>query len=52
MNRKRKQQFRAGKEVKRRARRDLGSPPPTRRHDSRKHKPPRHKQKEMQEESG
>jgi hypothetical protein len=40
--------FRASKEVKRRARAEIGSPPPTRRHESRKHKPPKHKQQELQ----
>jgi hypothetical protein len=40
--------FRATKEVKRRARREIGSPPPTQRHESRKHKPPKHKQQELQ----
>ena len=40
--------FRAAKEVKRRARREIGSPPPTQRHESRKHKPPKHKKQELQ----
>jgi hypothetical protein len=35
--------FRASKEVKRRARREIGSPAPTRRHESRKYRPPKHK---------
>jgi hypothetical protein len=39
--------FRASKEVKRRARREIGSPPPTQRHESRKHKPPKHKKQEF-----
>ena len=40
--------FRATKEVKRRARREIGSPPPSQRHESRKHKPPKHKKQELQ----
>jgi hypothetical protein len=40
--------FRASKEVKRRARVELGSPPPTQRHESRKHKPPKHKKQQLQ----
>jgi hypothetical protein len=40
--------FQASKEVKRRARREIGSPPPTRRHESRKGKPPKHKRQEIQ----
>ncbi len=40
--------FRASKEVKRRARTEIGSPPPTRRYESRKQKPPKHKQKVSQ----
>ena len=38
-----RKRFRASKEVKRRARREIGSPPPTRRVESRKHKPPKHR---------
>ena len=48
----RQKKFRACKEVKRRARRELGSPRPTQRHESRKHKPPKHKQRELEEDSG
>jgi hypothetical protein len=40
--------FRASKEVKRRARTEIGSPPPTQRHKSLKHKPPKHKKTELQ----
>jgi hypothetical protein len=40
--------FRASKEVKRRARAEIGPPPPTRRHESRKHKPAKHKRRELQ----
>ena len=47
----RQKQFRASKEVKRRARRELGSPRPTQRHESRKHKPPKHKQQEFEEDN-
>jgi len=48
----RQKKFRATKEVRRRARRELGSPPPTRRHESRKHKRPKHKQQQFEEDSG
>jgi DNA invertase Pin-like site-specific DNA recombinase len=48
MNPRKQKPFRAGKEVKRRARREIGSPPPTQRHESRKRKPPKHKQRELQ----
>jgi hypothetical protein len=40
--------FRAATEVKRHARRAIGSPAPTQRHESRKHKPPKHKKQEWQ----
>jgi len=52
MSSRKRQRFQASKEVKRRARRDIGSPPPTRPHESLKHKPPRHKRKELMEDSG
>jgi len=52
MSPRRQKQFRASKEVKRRARRELGSPRPTQRHESRKHKPPKHKQQELEEDNG
>ena len=39
--------FTAGKEVKRRARLTLGTPPAAQRHESRKRKPPKHKNKEF-----
>lgn len=48
----RQKQFRASKEVKRRARRELGSPRPTQRHESRKHKPPKHRRQELEEDNG
>lgn len=38
--------FRAGKEVKRRARLALGTPPAAQRHESRKRKSPKHKKRE------
>jgi hypothetical protein len=37
--------FRATKEVKRRARIEIGSPPPVQRHQDRKRKPPKHKKR-------
>jgi hypothetical protein len=40
--------FRATKEVKRRARAKIGSPPPAQRHEIRKYKPPKHKKQELQ----
>jgi len=43
--------FRAEKEVKRRARLTLGTPPAARRHESRKRKPPKHKKQELDSES-
>ncbi|HXX21537.1 MAG TPA: hypothetical protein VEO19_00135 [Terriglobia bacterium] len=52
MSPRKQKRFRASKEVKRRARREIGSPPPTRRHESRKHKPPKHKQREVQVTEG
>ena len=52
MSPRKQKRFRASKEVKRRARREIGSPPPTRRHESRKHKPPKHKQRELQVAEG
>ena len=48
MSSRRAKPFRASKEVKRRARAELGAPPPTQRHESRKHKPPKHKKQELQ----
>jgi hypothetical protein len=38
--------FRATKEVKRQARLRVGSPPPSRVHQNREHKPPKHKKRE------
>ncbi len=43
--------FRATKEVKRRARLRLGSPPPVQRHASAVGKPPKHKKKESELEA-
>jgi hypothetical protein len=43
--------FRATKEVKRQARRQIGSPPPIQRHESRKRKPPKHKKQDWQRET-
>jgi len=40
--------FRASKEVKRRARLSVGSPPPSRRQEGHKHKPPKHPKREME----
>jgi len=48
MNRRRQKPFRATKEVKRLARKEIGTPPPTRRLESRKRKPPKHKKQELQ----
>lgn len=45
-----KKAFRASKEVKRRARRDLGLPPPTRRLENRKKKPSKYKKLSVQTE--
>ena len=39
--------FRAGKEVKRRARLALGTPPAAQRHETRKRKPPKHKKRDI-----
>jgi hypothetical protein len=41
--------FRAVKEVKRRARLQVGTPPPVQRHASRKRKPPKHKKQQWEE---
>jgi hypothetical protein len=43
--------FRAGKEVKRRARVALGSPPASRRHETVKHKPPKHKKRALESDA-
>jgi hypothetical protein len=48
MNSRKPKPFRATKEVKRRARTQIGFPPPAQRHQSRKHKPPKHKKQEWQ----
>ena len=48
MSPRKRKPFQATKEVKRRARREIGSPPPTQRHESRKRKPPKHKKLELQ----
>jgi hypothetical protein len=47
-NRKRKP-FRATKEVRRLARLTVGAPPPERRHETLKNKPPKHKKREAEE---
>jgi hypothetical protein len=39
--------FRAAKEVKRRARIEVGAPPPLQRHEGRKRKPPKHKKQDL-----
>jgi len=46
--------FSAAKEVKRQARAKIGAPPPTKLHETRKRKPPKHKKLawELGEESG
>jgi hypothetical protein len=48
MSARKQKPFRAATEVKRRARRVIGSPGPTQRHESRKHKPSKHKKREWQ----
>jgi len=40
--------FRASKEVKRRARLHVGSPPPSRRQEGRRHRSPKHQKREME----
>jgi hypothetical protein len=40
--------FRASTEVKRRARLRMGSPPPSRRQEGHKRKPPKHPKREME----
>jgi hypothetical protein len=51
MSRTRKRKpFRAAKEVKRRARLLIGAPPPVRREESPKLKPPKHKKLELLQE--
>jgi len=42
--------FRAAKEVKRRARLLVGAPPPVRREESPKLKPPKHRKRELDQE--
>jgi hypothetical protein len=42
--------FRASKEVKRRARILIGAPPPVRREESPKRKPPKHKKRELSQD--
>ncbi len=50
MPRKKPKKFSATKEVRRRARAALGLPPPSRRVEDRRHKPPKHKKK-LEEEA-
>jgi hypothetical protein len=45
-----KKPFKGWKEVKRRARERVGLPPPTRREESPRNKPPKHKKRELEEE--
>jgi hypothetical protein len=44
--------FRASKEVKRKARNLVGSPPPVRRQENQRRKPPKHKKHEIEAEIG
>jgi hypothetical protein len=44
----RRKMFRASKEVKRRARLTLGTPPASRTHEERKRRPPKHKKREQE----
>jgi hypothetical protein len=44
--------FSAAKEVKRRARVRVGTPPPTQRHESRKRRPPKHKKEVWEVDEG
>jgi hypothetical protein len=48
--RRKRDAFRAAKEVKRLARMRLGSPPPAQRQETKKRKPPKHKKREAQGE--
>ncbi|HZT71730.1 MAG TPA: hypothetical protein VFC10_18520 [Terriglobia bacterium] len=41
--------FRAWKEVKRQARERIGTPPPTKREETARGKPPKHKKRELEE---
>jgi len=49
--RRKRDTFRAAKEVKRLARARVGPPPPVRREEIRKRKPPKHKKREVQTEA-
>jgi hypothetical protein len=51
MSRRKSKPFRATKDVKRRARSVVGSPPPVQRYESRKRKPPKHKKLVWKEEA-
>jgi hypothetical protein len=44
--------FSAAKEVKRQARAKVGTPPPTRLHAGRKHRPPKHKKQAWESDVG
>ena len=48
--RRKRDTFRAAKEVKRLARARVGSPPPVQREESQKRKAPKHKKREVQSE--
>jgi hypothetical protein len=45
-----KESFKGWKEVKRQARERAGTPPPTRREESPRNKPPKHKKRSIEEE--
>jgi hypothetical protein len=44
-----KKLFSASKEIKRQARERVGSPPPTKRQESPRHKPPKHRKRGLEE---
>jgi hypothetical protein len=44
-----KEPFKGWKEVKRQARERVGAPPPTRREEDPRHKPPKHRKREIEE---
>lgn len=49
--RRKRKTFRASKEVRRLARLRVGAPPPSRREEDRKHKPPKHRKRQTEQES-
>jgi len=51
-SRRRPKPFRASKEVKRQARIVVGVPPPVRREESLKQKPPKHRKRDVEYEAG